>query len=376
MIKLSKKNKKLIIDKFTWTLIGLKSGWIPSHLKTSKRNNRLIKSAGVEDVDRSKLEEKIRENLKVVYKQSFVLKNDNFVILEEPEAFEKIANAFLNICDKNERFCNQIKTYINADRKFNLGVYFSTDRAKKYLVPTFNGMGITELKYDFINNLDAKVSLPPRQREYVRGEDQLKSANSLGEIAEMIGSAGFLTANGEIEIGSIGSRSTNWDTSYNLRVDGMSAGKLHKVLTWFTDIENQDISNLTKTDISKQFDLTLFKEVSNVVSRLGIGNEFIKKVEKVKEFEDQQGLKERHKRDKRIKDYKQKTIIETMKLSDYGEQIFASILDKMQNYPRFVQIFQNNNVRNVEDFVDTVFSMGKQGVIVDGNNVEEVVKSL
>jgi hypothetical protein len=177
-----------------------------------------------------------------------------------------------------------------------------------------------------------------------------------------------------MNIGSIGSRKTNWDTSYNLHMSGVSSGLLQQVLTWFTDISNQDIRNIMKTDVSETFDLTQAKEVHALMSRLGLEKVFMDTVKAVKDFEDQKGLKAKHKRLGHIPDYQKNTKIVSIPLAEHTDQIFVNLREKISKHPRYMKLLAEKGVKDVEEVLNVAFTMGRGGDLISAQEAADLIE--
>jgi hypothetical protein len=376
MIKISKQSNKVRFSREAWAYIGAKQGWMPTILSSIRKKQdsfkRFAQSESMNEPDEAFIEQAIKDSVGINYGSSFIFR-DNDAILDEGQALIAIQNAFIALAKRENSFMDKIKTYLRANRPFSLGVYMSSEGNKRSLVPTFNGVGISEYRFPLTAAIPHEIALPPKTKTYDLGETDIRGVNSIIEMVEMISAAGYVSENAVVEIGSIGSRSTNWDTSYNLHIAGLNGEMLQKVLTWFTNIENKDLRNLMKTQISESFDLTMFNEVNNLMSRLGLGEDFIAKVKAVKEFEEDKGLKRKYRRNRRIEDYKNKTMKEEIRLSDHVEKIFTELLSKITKYPLYVQMLQESNIGDPQDFLSFAFTMGQQGNILTGTKAKEVV---
>lgn len=206
------------------------------------------------------------------------------------------------------------------------------------------------------------------------GETNIKGANTVHDIIQMTNAAGFISKNAIMNIGSIGSRKTNWDTSYNLHIDGVSTSVLQKILTWFTDISNKDIRNIVKTELKETFDLTQAKEVYDIMTRLGIGNVFKKSVENIKEFENQKGLKTKHKKYGYIPDYQKNTKIVSIPLKGFETQIFSHIKQQITNNSKYINLLTKKGVKDIEELLAVAFSIGEDGEILSQKETEDLIQ--
>ena len=372
IIKRANRKYSLKISSFEWELMGLKNKWLPTicaNIITSQ--NELIKIAQVDvDID---IENAIKNSIVFDYNK-FALKQEDETV-NEVIAREAITNAFIKIAQREESFANKIKAYVNANRKFKLGVYFSKDNDKTYLVPTFDGIGISELKSEFSSYIPYEIAPPPFTKHIDYGEVTIKGADDIEDVLLMVNAAGFVTQNGQVNIGTIGSRKTNWDTSYNFHVSGVSARILQELLTWFTDISNEDIRNIVRTERKETFDLTQAKEVHALMSRLGLTKLFYDTVRKIKDFEEKKGLKRKHQRLKHIPDNKKNTLIETIDLSQYRDQIFTFLLNKITSNPRYMDMINRAGIRDIQEAVDLAFSMGSNGRVMTKNQARQLVET-
>ncbi|MFW5804753.1 MAG: hypothetical protein ACOCWG_05940, partial [bacterium] len=219
-----------------------------------------------------------------------------------------------------------------------------------------------------------EVAPPPMRKSINYGEVNVKGANTAHDIVQMINAAGFITQKGIVNIGSIGSRKTNWDTSYNLHIDGISSSVLQKILTWFTDISNKNITNIVKSKSKETFDLTQAKEVHDLMQRLGIENIFHQTVDNIKQFEEQKGLKSKYKKYGYIPDYQKNTKKISIPLKNFETQIFEHLRKQITNNPKYVNILANEGVKNTEELLAAVFSMGEQGEILSIKETDEIMQ--
>jgi len=372
MLKYSKQTGKVTLNRIAWAYIGAKNGWMPTILSIIKaKQTSLIKTAQSEEISDDLILETVRNSVDINYGQAFIMR-DNDTVMDEGQAKMAIQNAFEQLVQLEPNFKEKVRDYVAANRSFALGVYMATEKTKKTLVPTFNGVGITELRSRFTALIPQEITLPPKKTSYNVGETDLKGIDNVVDMLEMVSAAGFVAQNAVVEIGSIGSRVTNWDTSYKLHINGMQVGKLQAILTWFTNIENKDIRNLMQSEKKSSFDLTMFNEVNNLMSRFGLGKLFVEKVREVKKFEEDSGLKRLYQRERRIKD-RNKTKTEVIRLNDHVEDIFGNILGKLTSFPNYVAMLQEKNVGDPQDFLSFAFTMGQQGNILNAQEAQEVV---
>ncbi len=97
----------------------------------------------------------------IYYGKRFVLLDSNDKIIPQEKAYISILKAFLHIADKfPEHF--PVDRYNQADRPHWIGISFYGE-GKTYLIPSFNGNGITHLKCEFTSIIehDGKIVTPP-----------------------------------------------------------------------------------------------------------------------------------------------------------------------------------------------------------------------
>jgi len=372
LLKTASGKQSIRISKWEWKVRGMLYGWLPTiGSKMREAQNAFIKTAATgENID---IENSIRNSVNIDYGHAFILR-DNDTIANENMAKEAIINAFMGLTKKDANFSDKIQAYIRAGRKFTLGAFYSLDGSKKYLIPTFDNQGISNLKSEFTALLGMAIDLPPQGHSVNMNEIDLKGVSLVDDIVQMINSAGYIVGKGKMEIGSIGSRKTNWDTAYNLHVEGLPAPILQKALTWFTDISNQDIRNI---DVSKQkqsFDLTQRKEVQDLMERLGLGSLFSQNIIEVKEFEETKGLKRKHKKLGYIPDYQKNTLIKNISLSSFKDSVLTAIIKKVTSNPNYMALLSQQGVKDVETMIDVAFTDGFTGDLYSTRQANELLQ--
>jgi len=379
LIKTAKNKFKLKLSSFEWRTIGKVKGWLSSVLANIKNEQKifeksLIRFAAINEINEDDIQNVVRNSLDIDYGRAFVLRENDAVIMDNGKVNDAFVTAFVQLINKNKELNQKVKLYIAHNKPFQLGAYLSSERNNRYLIPSFDGMGISQLKVEFTALLPFDVTLPtvghqvPTETEMI-----LKEANDLEGLIEMMNAAGFITGRGKMAIGTIGSRSTNWDTSYNLHIDGVSVSILQKVLTWFTDISNENMHNLTPTERGNSFDLTQRKEVESLMNRMGLGKEFYQVVNRIKDFEDEKGLKRKYQKEKRIPDYKEKTQILTLDLKEKQTQILRSLTRKILSVPTYVNILNARGVQDPQEFLSLAFDEGLEGNIINTQEISALI---
>ena len=359
------------MSRFEWQLAGMLNKWLPTTVSQALANQtKLIKTAEISSGD---INNAVRQSLLFDYSKFDLRENDETI--NDIVAKEALINAFIKLIERDASFRDKIEAYVNANRGFKLSTYFSKDSGKNYLVPTFNGFGESQLKSEFSAYIPYEISPPPLKKTFDYGEVTIKGADDIEDILKMVNAAGFIVANGQMNIGTIRSRKTNWDTSYNLHLGGISASILQELLTWFTDISNNNIRNIVRTERKETFDLTQAIEVHALMARLGLEKVFYDTQKSIKDFEDKKGLKRKHQRFKHIPDYKNNTMISTIDLSQYRDQVFAYLLSKISSNPRYMRMINEAGIRDVQEALDLAFSLGRNGTVITESQVENLMNA-
>ena len=363
------------MSKWEWKVIGMKLGVIPTLCSEAKKaQNKFTKTSQVNnDIDAGKVRDTLASSISFSYPNSFLLKTQNGEEIENLTDVENaILKAFMFIYERDRDFKSKVNAYIKAGRDFKLGVFYTKEGNKNYLVPSFDGFGLTNIKSEFTSMIPYAINPPKKERSVSFGDVDIKGISNIEELLLMVNAAGFVVANGRVDIGSIGVRKTNWDTAYNFHISGVPAPVLKQILTWFTDISNKDIRNLVMTNTKETFDLTQVKEVHALMSRLGLSKEFISAVKEIKDWEDKKGLKVKHKLRGHIDD-KKDIKATSISLDQYREKVFTSLREHASNNPAYVEMMTNAGITNPEEAFDVAFSEGLNGQLMSASEAKDLV---
>ena len=366
---------KIKVSRSLWNYIGYKVGWKTSILsKAIAKSQSFIKTAAVGLVSNEDVAKAFSDNFNMAgYDKSYILraKQGGDEDRMEPDiARQKILDAFMAIYNRDSSFAAQVNAYVSNKRAFALGAFVSVESGDKYLVPTFNNLGLSNLKSVFTGSIDAAVDVPKKAIDYSLGNQGLRAITTMSDVVKMMNRAGFIVKNATVEIGTIGSRSTNWDTSYNLNIKGATVPNLLGALTNFTSIENTDVRNQSA---NTEYNLTMSKEVNALMSRLGLGDVFNNTVKAIKKFEFDKNLKAIYDRQGRIPNYKTKTKIEKIPLVSYETDVFTFLLGKVTS--DFASIFVENNVSDPQELLSVAFSMGSDGTLMNDQDVSDLIEA-
>lgn len=375
LVKKANGKKVLRLSQWEWKVIGMKLGKIPTLCSEAKKAQRgFVKTAQTNgEVTEDMVRNAFASALSFSYPNAFLLKTETGEEIENLSQVESaLQNAFMMIYQRDRGFKDQIDAYLRAGKDFKLGVFYSKEGSKDYLTPTFNGFGISNLKSEFSAMIPYSINPPKKERSVSFGDVDLKGVNNIEDLLLMVNAAGFVVGNGKVDIGSIGARKTNWDTAYNFHISGVQAQVLKQILTWFTDISNKDIRNIVMTNKKETYDLTQVQEVHALMSRIGLGEEFVSAVKRVKNWEDKKGLKTKHRLKGRI-DNKQDIKVESIPLSQYKEKVFTYLRDIASSNPAYVEMMTNAGINNPEEAFDIAFSEGLNGKIMSKSEATDLV---
>jgi len=182
LLKTASGKQSIRISKWEWKVRGMLYGWLPTiGSKMREAQNAFIKTAATgENID---IENSIRNSVNIDYGHAFILR-DNDTIANENMAKEAIINAFMGLTKKDANFSDKIQAYIRAGRKFTLGAFYSLDGSKKYLIPTFDNQGISNLKSEFTALLGMAIDLPPQGHSVNMNEIDLKGVSLVDDIVQ------------------------------------------------------------------------------------------------------------------------------------------------------------------------------------------------
>ena len=110
------------------------------------------------------------------------------------------------------------------------------------------------------------------------------------------------------------------------------------------------------------------------MSRLGLKDEYVEIVTKIKTYEQVEGLKERHKKRGRIPDYKKNTRVETVDLSQYASKVFTFINNYIINNPKYVNMLSKANVSNIQEELNYAFTEGMEGNLLSQAKLTELAE--
>lgn len=360
---------KFKISHVMWDYIGYKHGWKRTILsKILSRNGQLFKVAAV---SREEVENVVRSNINMSgYEKGYILRdNESETILDSETARQKLFEGFMQIYARDKSFGAQIDAYASNKRPFSLSAFSSVESGKKYLIPAFNGVGLSQLKSVFSASIPAMVDIPANSIDVAIGEQKLKGVTNIEDIVKLFNRAGFIVKNGTVEIGTIGSRSTNWDTSYSMHLDGANYASLIEAITKFTDIKNMDVRNTQQN--TNEYDLTMASEVRDLMTGLGLGDLFASTVKSIKKFEIDNNLKAIYNRYHKIPNYAKRTKIETIDLSKYEEEVFTALFSKVMD--TFSKLIADAGISDAQEVFAIAYSMGTEGNLMNDQSLKELV---
>lgn len=362
---------KIKLSKALWQYIGYKAGWKTSIARKIFAQDKLFTRTMFRTASWADVEQVVANSVDTSgYGSNYILR-DNYDEIDASTAKQRIINAFKVIYERDNNFSAQIQAYVGAHRKFSLGVNVIVDNGVKYLAPTFNNMALMHLKSVFTASLGSAVDLAQGAINFAVGDRNLRGVKDIRDVVKMINRAGFIAKNATVKIGTIGSRSTNWDTSYNLHIGGASVPDLLGALTYFTSIGNEDPGN---KEAVNHYSLTMGKEIGPLMHSLGLGSIFRNTVEAIKKFEFTHGLKQIWEHYKKVPDYKNATKIATIDLSQHVDEIFQHLMGRITK--DFSKLFIEKKIANPQDLLSAAFSMGfSDGDMIDDPDADTIIQA-
>jgi len=174
-----------------------------------------------------------------------------------------------------------------------------------YLVPSYNMMSIPSLRSEFMRLLKIE------NVEFVKLDNR-----KMKTISEFHGGtntdAKSLLPYSTLKIGTVGSRSTNRDMSFELIIDDMPTETILNILRAGVNIINTDKSN---KDRIFGYALTCRSEIEQFCKITGKMTEYLEAVYAVEKFQAINNLKERYQEFGRIHNYKEETLMKKVDLA-------------------------------------------------------------
>jgi hypothetical protein len=198
-----------------------------------------------------------------------------------------------------------IKAYIERNKDCTIGISGIND---KHAIPMFNHVAVTSIQCEFTSKLKMKqigfIELSTSHQKALREFHCSNMANNAKEALSYI--AAFAT----LEIGSIGSRITNRDMSYEIHIENLPTDMILNNITPFVKIQNKNKLNRDRT---VGYNLTCQNEVEQFMTALGMADEYLNAVIHVEAHQERHGLKNEYDGE-RLHD-KSKAIIYKLKLA-------------------------------------------------------------
>jgi len=174
-----------------------------------------------------------------------------------------------------------------------------------YLVPSYNMMSIPSLRPEFMRLLKMKkvdfVKLDHRRQKIV---SEFQGSNN-PDIKSLLPYS-------TLKIGSVGSRVTNRDISFELIIDDVPTDTILETLRSGVNIVNEDKSNTRRT---LGYTLTCRSEVAQFCEMAGKEEEYLEAVYAIEKFQEVNNLKDRYREFGRIDNYKKETLIKKVELA-------------------------------------------------------------
>ena len=171
-------------------------------------------------------------------------------------------------------------------------------------MPTFNNTGVPSLQCEFTHRINAKqigfMELSKAHEKMLQKFDA-EIGNELRSVVN------FAT----LEIGSIGSRSTNRDISFELYIDYLPTEKILAIISPYVKVVNKDKRNKNR---SFGYVLTCRTEVEAFIEAANLDIDYLKAVEAVEDYQERNKLAEQYDGE-RVSDYKAKTYLKKVKLA-------------------------------------------------------------
>ena len=195
-----------------------------------------------------------------------------------------------------------IKAYVERNKNCTIGISHSDNHA----IPMFNHVAITALKCEFTAKLKARgIAFIELSNQHQKALRELHSSTCNTAKNELKHIASFAT----LAIGTVGSRLTNRDMSYEIHIDNLPTHIILDALKPYNLI-NQNRANVDRTT---GYVMTCRNDVERFMSLLGMSDDYLNAVIHVESHQERNKLKNQYD-GQRIND-KSKTLIYKLKLA-------------------------------------------------------------
>jgi hypothetical protein len=175
----------------------------------------------------------------------------------------------------------------------------------------FNHVAITPLQCEFTSKLKMKqIGFVQLSNECQKALREFHSGNLVNLSNSAIEDLKYIASFATLEIGSVGSRVTNRDMSYEIHIESLPTDLILDTISPFVKIQNNNKLNRNRTI---GYNLTCQNEVEQFMTALGMADEYLNAVIHVEAHQERHGLKDEYDGE-RLHD-KSKAIIYKLKLA-------------------------------------------------------------
>ena len=197
------------------------------------------------------------------------------------------------------------------------------------------------------------------------GTFRQRACQTITQAIQKAEAAGRIVANGHVLIESIGARTTNRHTGYNLVISQEDNAYLYNALPWFVSITNEDVSNRTA---KHGFKLTQKGEVSELMAAFGVWDKYAAAVETIHAFEDAHELREVYDKNHRIDNSDDRMTV-TLDLPEMADTVLASIKDDVLKH-----LCNDDETKLAADIaLDLAFEAGMKGETISPENMVSLI---
>jgi len=216
------------------------------------------------------------------------------IVLDTDESKFVVEEIFLTLSKTNPQAL-PIKAYKDAKRDCSIGIA-GIDK-NGHVIPTFNFMSVPSLQCELTGHL-SKVGIGVLELSKKHMQALKTARGTVNDLQTLLPYATLV-------IGSIGSRSTNRDMSFEIHIDYIPTDQIKSILA----AANVETINKDKRNRLRSFGyvLTCRKEVEAFIEATGLDTLYLETVEAVEQFQADAKLEDEYDGE-RVEDYKTKTL--------------------------------------------------------------------